>query len=438
MLNAELPSVTRFSLSFWLVILVAVVLIGLFAGAYPSWYLSRTQTVESLKGKFKSVKGTVNFSRSLIGIQFTISVFILTGALIVSRQIRYFLDKDLGYEPSAVLVITSVPRLWTPEGYLRMESAKREFLQSPVIASMSLSTGSPTGQFSMGGVTAYPSGQSLQQGVNAVLTGTDEDFIRVYGMKMKEGKYFTSGGETEPHAVVINETAQKALSVQLGDKLKFDSSGDIEYPVVGIVRDFNSESLHESVSPVVIQHSREFLTFRHYSIKLSPGNLAAAVQEVERRWRTIFPDDAFVYSFADERIGMLYKTERQMNKAANLASGLMLIIVMTGVLGLVALSVARRTKEIGIRKVLGASAERILMLLSREYVFILLSAFVAGIPLSFWFVSHWLSTFVYHIDLDPWMFVIPVIILFGVTLMMVCAQGITAALSNPVKAIKHE
>jgi putative ABC transport system permease protein len=303
---------------------------------------------------------------------------------------------------------------------------------------MSLSTGTLTGQFSMGGALAYPSGQSLQQGVNVVFTGTDEDFINVYGMKMKEGKYFTSGGEMEPNALVINETAQKVLSVQLGDKLKFDFSGDTEFPVVGIVRDFNSESLHESVSPVVIQHTREFLTFRHYSIKLNPGNLTTAVQEVEHRWRTIFPDDAFVYSFADERIEMLYKTERQMNKAANLASGLMLVIVMTGVLGLVALSVARRNKEIGIRKVLGASARGILMMLSREYVVIMFAAFVAGIPLSYWFVSGWLSTFVYHIDLKPWMFMIPMMILFGVTLMMVFAQGIAAALSNPVTAIKHE
>lgn len=148
-----------------------------------------------------------------------------------------------------------------------------------------------------------------------------------------------------------------------------------------------------------------------------------------RRWCTLF---------ADKQIEQLYKTELQMNKAAKVASILMMIIVMTGVLGLVALSVARRRKEIGIRKVLGASVESILKLLSREYVLMMIFAFLAGIPFSYWFISNWLSTFAYHIDLTAALFAIPAATLMVVTLMMVCLQGMRAALMDPVKSIRHE
>lgn len=438
LLNTTMPSIFEFPLSFWMLITGAVILIGLIAGAYPAWYLSKTNTLESLKGKFRSVKGTINFSRGLIAIQFTISVVILTAAVIMSKQIKYFLEKDLGFDKNAVLVITSAPRMWTPEGYERLEVAKREFLQSPAIAAMALSTGSPTGQFSMGGGVAFQSGKSISEGSAATITGTDEDYIKVYGMKMVEGVYFEAPGKNAPNSIVINETLQKNLEVGIGDKLKFDTFANSEFTIVGIVQDFNVSSLREAVQPIAILHSRDFLTFRHYSLKLQPGDLAEAVAEVERLWKKTFPDEALVYAFADKQIEQLYKTELQMNKAAKVASILMMIIVMTGVLGLVALSVARRRKEIGIRKVLGASVESILKLLSREYVLMMIFAFLAGIPFSYWFISNWLSTFAYHIDLTAALFAIPAATLMVVTLMMVCLQGMRAALMDPVKSIRHE
>lgn len=437
-LNAELPSVLDFSPAFWMFILALILFTGLIAGLYPAWYLSKTRVLESLKGKFSSVKGIIRFSRGLITLQFTIGIFMLTGTLIISDQIRYFLDMDPGYDKSAVLVVTSAPRLWTEAGYNQMEAAKREFLRSPVIESMTLSTGSPAGQFSMGSVVAYAAGKSVADGVDAVITGTDEDFAKVYGIQILGGKYFSSAGEFQPGSVVINKTAQQKLDVQIGDRLKFDRDATTEYTIVGIVSDFNTESLRDAVDPVIIVHSKQFLAFRHYSIKLNSQDIVAAVAEVENVWRKVFPDEAFVSSFVDDRMQILYKTELQMNKAANLASVLMMIIVMTGVLGLVALSVARRRKEIGIRKVLGASATNILTILSREYVLVIAISLLIGIPLSYWFVTDWLNSFEYHINLNAWMFIWPVSILLTGTLLIVCIQGLKAAFSDPVRAIRNE
>src|SRR5688500_12139369 len=240
-----------------------------------------------------------------------------------------------------------------------METAKQELMRSTAISAVSLSTGSPSSQFNMGDDVVYRAGNSPEEGVSAAVTGTDEDFAKVYDMKIVQGKYFNEdGGSPTPFSVVINEAAQKALSVQLNDNIKLQGSGVQEYKVIGILKDFNFETLHEAIRPVVIFHSREFLSFRFYSIKLNLGDMAQRVQEIESAWHRAFPNDAFVSSFADARSQQRYKTELQLKKAATLASILMLVIVMTGVLGLVALSVAKRTKEIGIRKVLGASASQ--------------------------------------------------------------------------------
>jgi putative ABC transport system permease protein len=213
---------------------------------------------------------------------------------------------------------------------------------------------------------------------------------------------------------------------------------DKEFTIVGIVKDFNFESMHEPVKAVAFTHTRDFVAFRYFSFKLNPGNLAESVQEVENIWKKVFPNDPFVYAFTDERIALTYQTELQLKKASAIGSGLILVIVLTGVLGLVSLSISKRSKEIGIRKVLGASASNILGLVSREYALLLIASFLAGVPLSYIFCSRWLSTFAYHINLTWWMFVTPIIFLFLITILAVGAQSVKSALSNPVDTLRYE
>jgi putative ABC transport system permease protein len=439
MLSTELPSIFMFSVRFWLVIASGIFLIGLLAGAYPAFYLSAARTIESLKGKFKSVSGTILFSRSLVGLQFGISIFILASAVIISLQIDYFLSKDLGYDRTSVYVVTSAPRLWSAEGLARIEVAKRELVACPAVQAVSLSIGSPAVQLGMNSVDVRRVGQSVEEAVNADFTASDEDYADVYGLTIVEGRYFTDeNGSLIPLGVVINESSQKALSMRVGDKIHLGDLDVQEHTVVGVVKDFNFTTFHDAVRPVVIAHTRDALVFRFYSFKVAPGNLPASIQEIERAWRRAFPNDAFMGSFADERVEQQYKTEMSLRKASAIGSVLMMIIVLTGVLGLVALTVAKRNKEIGIRKVLGASTIHLLNLLAREYVLVMLLAFAAGLPLSYWFVTNWLSTFVYHIDLSWWMFFIPSVAVFGLTILVVAARGLGAALANPVKSLRYE
>lgn len=438
-LASDLPSVFKLPSTFWLAAVAAVTLVGVLAGIYPAIYLSSTGTLESLKGKYRSVKGTINFSRVLVGIQFLLSIFIMIGAVIMSGQINYFMEKDLGYDKDAVLVVTSAPRLWTPEGYSKMEAAKRELLRSPAVASISLSTGSPSAQFNMIDDVVYKTGSTAEEGISAAVTGSDEDFAKVYKMKMVEGRFFNAAGEARvPFTVVINEAAQKALGINLGDLVRLQGNADQDYQVIGIIKDFNYETLHQSIRPAVFLHSAEYLAFRFFSIKLNPGPIAARISEIESAWQAAFPDDAFVSSFADDRLEQRYKTEMQLKRASSLASALMLIIVMTGVLGLVALTVAKRTKEIGIRKVLGASVSQILSLLAKEYAIVMIVSFALAIPLSYLFINQWLSGFVYHIPLQWWMFGLPPALVFIVTMMIVAIQSMGTAVANPVKSLRYE
>lgn len=437
-LNVTLPSILQLNFSFWILTITGILLVGALAGIYPSLYLSATKIIESLKGKFKSVKGTIRFSRGLIVVQFLIAVFIFTVSLIFSRQISYFMEADLGYNRTLVMVVSSVPRIWSEEGMNTMDVAKREFLSSPKIKSASLSWGSPNFTFSPYSTKINRTGYPIDEGILTTMSPADEDYARVYGLEVVAGKFLFEEGETRlPNQLVINESAQKALSVWVGDKVKIQDA-DQEFTIAGIVKDFNFESLHQPVKPVAFLHTRDFGAFRYFSFKLNPGNINESVQEVERLWKKVFPNDPFAYGFTDERLTLVYKTELQLKKASVIGSVLILIIALTGVLGLVSLSVAKRNKEIGIRKVLGASASNILVLVSREYAALMVVSFMAGIPLSYIVGLQWLNNFAYHIDLAWWMFVAPVLFLFFITLFIVAAQSLKTAISNPVKSLKYE
>ncbi len=437
-LGVSLPSLTQLKFSVWVWLIASVVVIGILAGCYPSLYLSGTRTIESLKGKFKSVKGTVFFSRGLVTIQFFIAVFIFTATLIMSEQVGFIMKTDLGYDKSLVMIVSSVPRTWTEEGFSKMDAAKREFLTTPAIKSASLSWGAPNFNFSPFSAKINHAGSNPDEGVLTTMQAADEDYMEVYGFKLLDGKFFVDEGEAfQRNRIVINQSAQKVLSAQIGDKMKIQFS-DQEYTVVGIVSDFNFESLHEKVKPVAFTHTRDFQAFRFFSFRLNPGNIAESVQEVEKIWKKVFPNDPFVYTFTDEQMASIYQTEIQLKKASAIGSVLILVIVLTGVLGLVSLSVARRRKEIGIRKIVGATARDILALISGEYAVLLTISFLVGVPSSYLFCLRWLSGFAYHIELAWWMFIVPVAFLFLVTILIVGAQSIKSALSNPVDSLRYE
>ena len=438
-LDTNLPSVLAFKIEWWFIIVFAVFFIGILAGLYPAAFQSGLRPIDSLKGKAHSAQGTFSLSRILMITQFAITIFIFISAIVFSRQVNFMLERDLGYNKSHVLIVYSVPRWWNSAGFEKMEAVRNIFLQSSKVRSVSLSWGAPG--WGIGGIdnSVYNAQGDPDNGVKVHITGVDEHFDEVFELQLLEGSFFSEKeAQWKPQHVVINEAARNALKVRVGDEVKADENDSVSFVIAGVVKDFNYESMHEPIKPVLLMHNRDYEGFRYFSFKLEPSNPAASVAEVERLWTTAFPDQAFSYTFADEKLQALYTTEIQMKKASTVATALMALIVVTGVLGLLSLSVARRTKEIGIRKVLGASVQNVLTLFSREYLALIVFSSLIAIPLAYLFVDAWLENFVYHIALSAWMFALPSTFLLGCVVLIVVAQTYGTAAMNPVKSIRYE
>lgn len=439
LLNANLPLITDFPAALWITIVSGSVLIGIVAGFYPAFIQSRLKPYESLKGRFGKIKGTLSFSRLLLIVQFVITLFVLTATIVLHRQTNFMLNTDLGYTTSNIITIASVPRNWTDAGFAHMESVKTSLLQSPQVESVSLSWGAPG--FGMGGLgqVMYKAGATAEQGVSVNVTNVDERFDDTFGLTMNEGVFLCQSPPCyQPLEVAVNEAAARALQLTLGDKVLLQGNDTTTYTITGIVRDFNYQSMHEPVRPALFLHNRDAGVFRFLSFRLHPSAPSAALAEVERLWKQHFPNEAFQYHFSDERLAALYTTELQLKNASSVAIVLMLIMVLTGLIGLVSLNVSRRVKEIGIRKILGASISNILAMISKEYAGLAAVSILITVPLAYYFGERWLSSFAYHISLAWWMFALPGVLLLSAALLVVTIQSLRTAMSDPVVSLKDE
>ncbi|GAA4461729.1 ABC transporter permease [Nibrella saemangeumensis] len=425
----------------WL-LLLGILVIGGLAGGYPALHLSAYPSVDSLKGKARSVKEGVYFRRLLVTVQFTMAVFVFVGALVVSRQITYFFDTDLGFEKEAVLTVSSLPRNWSVAGVARMEAARDQFARLPGISSASLSFEIPNGNVGNNG-NLYPAGRDSTQAVPVSMMATDEYFAQTYQIALQGGRYFHYGqGGYDSTSIVLNEAAARALGYQtpeaaVGQQIRLKGVSQ-PFQVRGVVSDFLFGTMHNAVRPLAIFHVQNRPIYRFFSFKLAPGNTRQTIAGIERKWRELFPEAPFDYAFMDQTLQKLYQTELQLEKAAYTATGLALLIVVLGVIGLVSLSVARRIKEIGIRKVLGASVPGILLLFLKEYAWVMLIANAVAWPLAYWVLTGWLSDYAYHTPINGLPFVQVALLLACLTSIVVSLQVLKAALMNPVKSLQVE
>ncbi len=438
LLATPLPSVRTLPLMFFVWFVAGLTALGFIAGSYPSFMLSSYKSIDSMKGKLGAAVRDTRLSKSLITAQFSISIAVFIFALVIRQQIKLFLDSDLGYNKSYVLTVSSVPRIWSQEGVNAMNAAKQQFLSVPQVESASLSWEVPNGN-SGREINLYPSGADKSNAVKMPLFVTDEDYQKVFQLQVVEGEFYHGeNGTWQAQDLVINEAASKALNLHVGDKAKVLLSDTIEFTVKGIVKNFNHTSLREAVGPMCFLHPNEVLAYRFFSFRLQPGNIIESVSALEHKWREVFPDDPFDYAFMEDRLADLYKSELKLRKAASLGTGIMTIIVCVGLLGIVSLSVSRRTKEIGVRKVLGASVWSILFLFSKEYMIIVLVALVIAVPFAWYGVDTWLQGFAFRVDLSWWLFALPGLALLTVALAVVMIIARRAAASKPVDSLRVE
>jgi len=439
MVGKPMPSLTALPGYFLFTPLLLSLLIGLLAGIYPALVLSSLKAVDSLKGKLKTANEKIWLRKSLVGFQFSIALIVLIAAAVVAQQVNHFFNSDLGYNREYV-VASQVPRDWSREGVQKMKTIRDEFAAMPQVSAVSISYEIPNG---MNGndPMVFKSGTDSSAAVNMQSMVTDENYLDVYGIKMAGGGFFDNR-QLDSGQVVLSEKAVAALGFKtaaaaIGQQLRIPGDPTV-FTVKGVTNDFHFNSMQMGLRPMIFFNVYNGIYHRYLSFKLKPGNAQAAVEAIQKKWSAMMPGSSFEYTFMDDALKKMYTSELQTKRAAYTAAVLSLIIALLGVLGLVSLSIHKRVKEIGIRKVLGASIQSILLLFVKEFAGILLVAGAVACPVAYLLMNNWLNNYASHIALSAALMMAAVGLLAAVTILLICLHAAKTAIANPVKSLRAE
>ena len=440
-LGKEITGLFAFPLYFYLIPFVFALFVGLLAGIYPALVLSALKSVDSLKGKLASIKESVLFRKTLVSFQFGMAALVFISAIIISQQVDLFFSKDLGFKKDYV-VYAQLPRDWSKKGVQKMESIRYQMSQLPEVSSVALSWEIPDGG-NGGPVQLYKQGTDPKQAVTAQGLSTDNQYALTYNIPLRAGLFFSPSYTAADSAkVVVNETASKALGYKdpndaIGKQVNLAGIPTL-FTISGVTNDFHFGSMQESIKPVAFLNVNYTTYYRFFSIKLKPGDAQKSIAALQQKWSVLMPDAPFEYHFVDDALTNLYQTEIQLKKASYIAGLLAIVIVLLGVLGLISLSIQKRTKEIGIRKVLGASVPGIINLFLKEFLGIVFIAGIISCPLAYLIMHSWLNGYAYRISITGYPFMLSLLLLTLLTIVLITLQTIKAAISNPVKSLRTE
>ncbi len=417
------------------------VLVGLTAGTYPAFVLSALPSIDSMKGKLKTIKEKSIFRYSLMTGQFAIALFVFGSAVVIARQVNYFFEKDLGYSKESI-VWAPVPRDWSVKGVEKMETIRKEMTLLPDVREASLSFEIPNGKtgFQTG---LFRVGQDSTHAVFVPVLQTDENYARTYQIPLRSGTFFHQPPQTfTPDRIVLNTKATKVLNFStpddaIGQQVRLQSFPQT-FTVAGVTDDFHFDSMRQNIGPLAFIHLNTLNNYRYFSFKIQSSSLNKSVAALEKKWNELLPGAPFEFTFLDEMLQKLYQSEVRLKKAAQLATVLAMIIVLLGVIGMVSLSVARRTKELGIRKVLGASGAGLVMLFLKEFLIVIGIASFISFPLLLMVMNQWLQNYAYRIEVSGLSFAAVVLIFGIIVVFLVGFQTFKAALMNPTQSLRSE
>ncbi|MBE0662153.1 MAG: ABC transporter permease [Bacteroidales bacterium] len=427
-----------FSANLLTVTFIITLIAGLLAGVYPAFYLSSFKPVTVLKGSVQAGRNKGTLRKLLVTFQFIISIVMIIATLVVTEQLKYLQNKDLGYDKNNIVVI----ELQDTAFIRKVPSFRDELLHHPEIVAMATSTSVPGDIRSIQVMRAEQEEQMVEYTFNLFLA--DYDFMSMYGLALKEGRWFDREMGTDLNeAVVINETAARRMGWgddALGKKIDFgiqlDGTANRNTKVIGVLKDFHFTSLHNDIEPITIflsDRPRRFL-----SIRIAEDRQQQAIALISEKWMDYAVNHPLKYEFLEEILNESYSAEASTSRVFTTFSVLSVFIALMGLLGLSSYLTERRTKEIGIRKVHGATVPAILTLLYREFALLLAIAFVVATPVAWWLLTRWLQDFAFHTSIKAASVLLAALITIAVTWFTVSYHSYKAAVSNPVDAIKYE
>ena len=420
-----------------LLLLFAITLIlGILSGIYPAFLITAYKPAEVLKGKLTSTSGGVQLRKSLVVLQFTITIILIAGILVINSQLSYIQHKDLGYKKDALLTLKTNGNTDVIENY---EAFKNAVLSKPLVTGITTSNAILAGGLGNRGVTTV-SGNGDR--ITSILYNlkADENYINVYGMKIVAGRNFYSNITADSASYIINEAAVKSFGWKNAEDAinkPFSATGK-EGRVIGVVKDFHFNSLHQQVEPLVIMPRLANQRFSQISVRIAMNDPQQAIHWIADNWEKNFPSALLEYSFMDKKLNDQYLAENRFSKFFLCFSILSLIIACLGLFGLTAFTVRQRVKEIGIRKVLGASVSGITTMLSTDFLKLVFISAIIAVPVAWYVMNKWLQDFAYRINIEGWVFVVAGLAALLIALLTISFQSIKAAIANPVKSLRTE
>ncbi|MEJ7830978.1 MAG: FtsX-like permease family protein, partial [Segetibacter sp.] len=415
---------------FWASLIGLLAITGFTAGSYPALFLSSLKPVKVLKGSLKFSRGATFFRQGLVVFQFTLSIILIVGMIVIYRQMNYIQTKNLGYDRDNLVYIPIEGDLIKKYDVFKNEAAK-----VPGISGISKMRNSPT-------VIEHHTGDISWSGKDPNLTVSfadgvvGYDFVRTMKLQLKEGRDFSKDFGTDSTAFILNETAAERMGFKnaVGQSVTW---GNRQGKIIGVLKDFHFNSMHEAIDPLIVRLDENW-TWGTILIRTKAGKIKEAIAGLEKVCKVLNPNFPFTYQFSNQEFSKLYKSEQIVSKLSNYFAFLAILISCLGLFGLATFTAAQRTKEIGVRKVLGASVPNIVALFSGNFLKLVAIAILVAFPVAWLAMKQWLQNFTYRIDIEWWVFVIAGAITICIALLTVSYQSIKAATANPVKSLRTE